>query len=129
MRDQLIRAMRLARERAPWLARSPLSRARKYLSIHFRNPGLQLYNVARDSGMTVERFHAVFAQEMGMTFTDYMRGMRVSGAKALLADTRMRVSGVARAVGYSEAKVFCEMFEKVTGMDPKEYRNRCPRKA
>lgn len=128
MHAQIVRAIRLARERAPWLAQSPLSLARKYLSFHFRNPGLQLYNAAQDSGMTVKHFRIVFAQEMGVTLTDYMRGMRVNGAKALLTDTKMRISGIARTVGYFEPQVFCETFEKMTGLDPKEYRNRYAKK-
>ena len=82
------------------------------------------YNVAQDSGMAMERFRVVFTQEMGLTFTEYMRGMRINGAKALLEGTRMRVSSVARAVGHLDVDTFQGLFIAMTGMEPREYRRR-----
>lgn len=122
IQDQLVHAIRLARESAPWLASSPLSLARRRLSIRFRDVGLLINHVARECGLGVERFRVVFAQEMGMTYTEYLRRMRVSGAKTLLTDTRMRISSVARAVGYTDPGAFFFLFQHYVGMSPQDFR-------
>lgn len=120
----LERAVRWRDEIAPDMAKSPLSRARCYVAQNFDSPGLQLLKAAACAGMTPNRFRQVFAQEIGCTFTEYLAELRVNAAKALLAGTRMRISGIARRTGYSDEKYFSNVFLHIVGMDPREYRRR-----
>jgi len=120
----LVRAVRLRDEIAPDLAKSPLSRARCYVAQNFDSPGLQLFKVAAHAGMTPNRFRQLFAQEMGRTFTEYLAEMRVNAARALLAGTRMRISGIAQRTGYTDVNYFSNVFLHIAGMDPKEYRRK-----
>ena len=100
----------------------PLIRSRQYIADHYDSPGLPLHGAAREAGMSVHRFCVVFEQEMRVSFTDYLYQMRVNVAKALLSTTRMRINSIARAVGFAEPDYFIYIFQRYTGLPPREYR-------
>ena len=81
-----------------------------------------LQDVAGEVGMSQSHFSTVFAQETGITFTQYLTGLRIGKAKELLAATDMRSSEIALAVGYNDAHYFSYLFKKQTGVTPSEYR-------
>lgn len=105
-----------------------LSRARAYLAQHFSNPNLMLRDVGEYVGMSDSRFSAVFGQQMGMTFTEYLTTLRMSKAKELLSATAMRSSEIASAVGYNDPHYFSYLFRKQTGVTPSEYRKQIQEK-
>ena len=72
--------------------------------------------------MSDSRFSAVFGQQMGMTFTEYLTTLRMSKAKELLSATAMRSSEIAQAVGYNDPHYFSYLFRKHTGMTPSDFR-------
>ena len=104
------------------LGQTPVSRARAFLSQRFSDPNLMLQDVAGEVGMSQSHFSTVFAQETGITFTQYLTGLRIGKAKELLAATDMRSSEIALAVGYNDAHYFSYLFKKQTGVTPSEYR-------
>lgn len=101
---------------------TPVGRARAYLSKCFANPNLMLQDVAREVGISQSHFSTVFAQETGITFTQYLTGLRIAKAKELLEATPMRSSEIAFRVGYNDAHYFSYLFKKHTGMTPSEWR-------
>lgn len=64
----------------------------------------------------------MFAQETGLTFTQYLTALRISKAKELLEATEMRSSQIAEEVGYNDSHYFSYLFKKTTGKTPGEYR-------
>ena len=104
------------------MGETPVGRARIYLSRFYNNPNLMLQDVAGEVGMSQSHFSTVFAQETGITFTQYLTALRIGKAKELLAATAMRSSEIALAVGYNDAHYFSYLFKKHTGMTPSEYR-------
>lgn len=119
---QLCRAVAMRESVAPQLSRRPINRARCFLANSFHRPGVPLHAAAQEAGMTVSRFSVVFAQEMGMSFSEYLTHMRVNAAKSLLAATRMRPSAIAQRVGYSDERHFAAVFLRYVGMTMQEYR-------
>ena len=101
---------------------TPVARARRFLSRRYSDPNLMLQDVAGEVGMSQSHFSTVFAQETGITFTQYLTALRIGKAKELLSATAMRSSEIAFAVGYNDAHYFSYMFKKQTGMTPSEYR-------
>jgi len=99
-----------------------VARARRFLSQRYADPNLMLQDVAGEVGMSQSHFSTVFAQETGLTFTQYLTALRVGKAKELLSATAMRSSEIAFAVGYNDAHYFSYMFKKQTGVTPSEYR-------
>ena len=101
---------------------TPVGRARIYLSRCYANPNLMLQDVAGEVGMSQSHFSTVFAQETGITFTQYLTALRLGKARELLTATAMRSSEIAFAVGYNDAHYFSYLFKKHTGYTPSEYR-------
>lgn len=119
---QLIRALKLRDAMAPELSETPLSRARYYLARAYGKPGIPIHATAREAGMSVGRFSVVFAQEMGISFSEYLLNMRLGVARMLLTATRMRPSTIAQRVGYADLSHFDNLFRRYVGADMKEYR-------
>ena len=63
-----------------------------------------------------------FRQETEMTVLEYLQKVRVEKGCELLAGSDLRVSEVARAVGYEDAKFFHTVFKRMLKMSPGEYR-------
>ena len=101
---------------------TPVGRARIYLSRNYANPNLMLQDVAGEVGMSQSHFSTVFAQETGITFTQYLTALRIGKARELLAATDMRASDIAAAVGYNDAHYFSYLFKKHAGVTPSDYR-------
>ena len=99
-----------------------ISRARAYLSEHYADPNLMLQDVAGEVHLSQSHFSTVFAQETGLTFTQYLTALRIGKAKELLEATEMRSSQIALEVGYNDSHYFSYLFKKTTGMTPSDYR-------
>ena len=101
---------------------SPVDQGRAYLSTHFTDPNLMLSDVSDAVHMSQSHFSTVFAQETGITFTQYLTGLRMGKAKELLEATELRSSQIALESGYNDAHYFSYLFKKNTGMTPSEWR-------
>ncbi len=101
---------------------SAISQARAYLSQNYANPNLMLQDVAGQVHLSQSHFSTVFAQETGLTFTQYLTALRIGKARELLEATEMRSSQIAEEVGYNDSHYFSYLFKKNTGMTPSEYR-------
>ena len=64
-----------------------------------------------------------FKKKTGQTFSEYVNYVRIDRAKELLRVSKSRVKEIASAVGYDNYTYFCQIFRKITGMTPLEYRS------
>lgn len=55
--------------------------------------------------------------------------MKIEAAKSAFETNRKTVNEVMYEVGYSDVKAFREVFKKVTGMSPLDYRSRYNKEA
>ena len=101
---------------------SAISHARAYLAQHFSDPNLMLQDVADEVHLSQSHFSTVFAQETGLTFTQYLTALRIGKAKELLEATEMRSLQISQEIGYNDSHYFSYLFKKNTGMTPGEYR-------
>ena len=62
-----------------------------------------------------------FAKETGITFSNYLRQVRMEKAKELLENTTMKNYEIAEKVGFSDPHYFGISFKKMTGYTPTEY--------
>jgi len=56
--------------------------------------------------------------------SEYLQRVRTEAAKKLLESSRATVNAVMMEVGYSDGKAFRDVFKKITGVSPVEYRGR-----
>ena len=60
---------------------------------------------------------------MGVTFTEYMRELRVSKSVQLLEAGEGKIIDIALACGFSSVSAFYSAFSKVHGLPPQKYIN------
>ncbi|MCU6712964.1 response regulator transcription factor [Paenibacillus sp. J5C_2022] len=64
----------------------------------------------------------LFHKETNETFSEYLNRYRIDRAKALLGETHLKVSEIAREVGYWEMGYFYKQFKKYVGVSPKDFK-------
>ncbi len=69
-------------------------------------------------------FDRRFIKATGITPLDYMQRVKIEVAKHSLESTRKTVNEVMYDVGYNDTKAFREVFNRVTGMSPVDYRSK-----
>ncbi|MFC4776579.1 response regulator [Paenibacillus sp. GCM10023252] len=65
---------------------------------------------------------ALFKQEVGRNFIEYVTECRMEKAKQLLRDTGLKIYEVGEMSGYTNAKHFMSVFKSSVGQTPGEYR-------
>jgi len=65
-----------------------------------------------------------FIKATGNTPVEYSQRVKIESAKKAFEASRKTISEVMYEVGYSDIKAFREVFRKITGMSPLEYRAR-----
>jgi two-component system response regulator YesN len=88
---------------------------------------LSLQDVAARVNLSPGYLSSLFKKELNVNFVDYLNGLRVEKAKAMLAGTYLKSYEIAEKVGYSDTTYFSRVFKKVTGTGPHEYRRKCLR--
>jgi len=74
-------------------------------------------------------FDRRFIKATGNTPLEYSQRVKIESAKKAFENTRKTINEVMYDVGYSDVKAFREVFRKITGMSPLEYRNKYNREA
>lgn len=118
----LKKAIEIRDENAGSQNHSVLKQAVKFIDAHYMDEELSLNKVAQVALVSANHFSALFSQNMGQTFIEYLTGLRMSRAKELLRCTPKRSSEIAGEVGYKDAHYFSYLFKKTQGMTPSEYR-------
>ncbi len=71
--------------------------------------------------LTPEYISNLFAKETKMTFSNYLKKVRIEKAKELILSTDMKIYEVACSVGYSDQKYFSKVFKEYTGVSAKQF--------
>lgn len=109
--------------------RSILKTAVDFIDSHYMDEEISLNTVANVANVSSNHFSALFSQNMGQTFIEYLTTLRMNKAKELLRCTGMRSSEIAGEIGYKDAHYFSYLFKKTQGMTPSEYRKAREEKA
>ena len=109
--------------------RSILKTAVDFIDEHYMDEDISLNTAANVANVSSNHFSALFSQNMGQTFIEYLTTLRMNKAKELLRCTGMRSSEIAGEVGYKDAPYFSYLFKKTQGMTPSEYRKAREEKA
>jgi transcriptional regulator GlxA family with amidase domain len=80
--------------------------------------------VAEDLAISRRNFDRRFIRATGNTPVEYLQRVKVEAAKKQLETGMKHVNEIMFDVGYSDIKAFREVFRKITGLSPLEYRMR-----
>lgn len=108
---------------------SILKTAVDFIDSHYMDEEISLNTVANVANVSSNHFSALFSQNMGQTFIEYLTSLRMNKAKELLRCTGMRSSEIAGEIGYKDAHYFSYLFKKTQGMTPSDYRKAREEKA
>ena len=92
------------------------------IKTHYMDENMSLNAVAQVANISGNHFSALFSQNSGQTFIEYLTGIRMEHAKELLRCTVKRASEIALEVGYKDSHYFSYLFKKTQGMTPSDYR-------
>ncbi|WMJ90261.1 response regulator transcription factor [Anaerocolumna sp. MB42-C2] len=71
--------------------------------------------------LTPEYISILFTKETGVTFSNYLKKVRIEKAKELLRNTNIKIYEVACRVGYPDQKYFSKVFKEYTGVSAKQF--------
>ena len=102
--------------------RSILKTAVDFIDSHYMEEDMSLNKAANAANVSANHFSALFSQNMGQTFIEYLTNLRMNKAKEYLRCTSMRSSEIAGEIGYKDAHYFSYLFKKTQGMTSSDYR-------
>lgn len=121
-RQVMLHVMALRDNESKKQQRDLLVQAIGFIDKHYQDETVSLDKVAQKVNISPNYFSAMFSQEVGQTFIEYLTGKRITEAKRMLRQTEMRSSEIAFAVGFRDSHYFSFVFRKVSGCTPSEYR-------
>ncbi|SFD51232.1 two-component system, response regulator YesN [Paenibacillus catalpae] len=124
IRDRLLRAFgELHEQRSAALKRlsRKLLQALRYLHAHFQDE-IGVEDVAFATGISVRYLHELFKRELNRTFLDYLTEYRIKQAKLILMSEDAKMAEVSARVGYRSPQYFSQVFKRLTGVLPHQFR-------
>ncbi len=80
--------------------------------------------LAEQSHLSERQLKRRFKQATGISPLAYIQGLRVETAKHALETSKQQIETVAREVGYEDVRFFRQLFKRLTGLSPSDYRSK-----
>ncbi|MGY5253327.1 GlxA family transcriptional regulator [Sphingobacterium spiritivorum] len=100
-----------------------IQKVQDYVEKHYEDK-ITIDDLANLSSMGRRTFERRFKEATNNTAVEYIQRVRIEAAKKFFEASRKNVSEVMYDVGYSDTKAFRDIFKKITGLTPIEYRNK-----
>ncbi len=98
---------------------SDIKTATDYIANHL-SQNISLSQLSKLAGYHPEYFIRLFKKELGITPHQYLMNMRLKESQKLLS-SNMKISAIAKSIGYADAKSFGKAFKNKFGVSPKQY--------
>lgn len=92
-----------------------------YLDAHFTETSLTLARTAEELRYNAKYLSNLFTKTYGISFTEYLRLLRIKHAILLLENGITSIKNVAHLSGFSDPLYFSKVFKKETGVSPLVY--------
>ena len=83
---------------------------------------MNLNELAEMYGTSASYLSRTLKEKLGVTFVNYISGLRVEKAKELLERTDLSITEIGEKSGFVNRNAFTRMFKSFTGVTPSEYR-------
>ena len=100
---------------------SQCAAVRRYIDLHFKEP-LTLEQLSEEAHINKYYLSHAFKREYGVSPINYMISRRIDESKYLLAETDLSMSQIAQLLGFSSLSYFSQVFRKIHGSSPMEFR-------
>ena len=105
-----------------------IQKAQAYIESHW-DEKISVEELSSRFAVGRRNFDRRFIKATGNTPVEYSQRVKIESAKKAFETTRKTINEVMYDVGYSDVKAFREVFRKITGMSPLEYRNKYNKEA
>ncbi|UZJ62963.1 helix-turn-helix domain-containing protein [Sphingobacterium sp. KU25419] len=100
-----------------------IQKAQDFIEEHY-NEKITIEDLANLINIGRRTFERRFKDATNNAPIEYIQRIRIEAAKKFFEASRKNVSEVMFDVGYSDTKAFRDIFKKITGLTPTEYRNK-----
>jgi transcriptional regulator GlxA family with amidase domain len=100
-----------------------IKKAQEYIERHF-DEKISFEKLSGKFAVGRRNFDRRFIKATGNTPVEYWQRVKIESAKKALETTRKNVNEVMYDAGYSDVKAFREVFRKITGLSPLEYKHK-----
>ena len=87
----------------------------------FSDSSLSLSTIAARVGYNDKYISALFKKQKGITYTQYLRSLRIKHSIFLMEQGIVSVKNVAILSGFGDALYFSKVFKEVEGISPKDF--------
>lgn len=94
---------------------------KNYINTHFHEQ-LSLNSLAVKYSFSPVYLGRIFKQEIGMTYSEYLRNIRINAACDMLRDKEISINDIPGKVGFKDINYFYSQFKRVKKMTPNRYR-------
>lgn len=95
---------------------------KRYIQQNYMDQGLSLGSIAEAECLSVDHAGDLFRSQENISIAKYINQVRFDHARALLLESDLPVSEIARKVGFSNPQYFFTLFKATYTMTPSEYR-------
>ncbi|TJZ62886.1 helix-turn-helix domain-containing protein [Sphingobacterium olei] len=100
-----------------------IQKVQEYIEQHYDNK-LTIETLANLINTGRRTFERRFKEATNNTPIEYIQRVRIEAAKSSFEASRKNVTEIMFDVGYTDTKAFRDIFKKITGLTPIEYRNK-----
>lgn len=100
-----------------------IGKAQTYIEENL-NEKISFEELAEKLAISRRNFDRRFIKATGNTPVEYLQRVKVEVAKSTLEEGRKTIFEIMNEVGYSDDKAFREVFKKITGLSPLDYRSK-----
>lgn len=98
------------------------NRITEFVNENYAQSTLSVTSIAEHLNMSMSYVSSIFKQRTDMGLLEYINSVRVEKSIELLKDNSLKINDIANMVGYDVPRTFLNIFKKVTGLTPSQYR-------
>lgn len=96
----------------------------EYIKTHYTDPDISLTTLAATFFYSEGYIYQLIKKCTGLSYTDYLSGLRMEKAVTLLTETSLSANKVAEMCGFTNVNTFYKAFKKKYGVAPGQYKAR-----
>ena len=83
-----------------------------------------LQDIADTFGISPNYLSQLFKKNMDVGISEYITARKIDESKKLLRETNLKIYEISDQLGFESSFYFSKVFKKITGLSPKDFRNR-----
>jgi two-component system, response regulator YesN len=99
-------------------------KAIEYIWKNYPDKSLGIRPIAEKVGLSANRLMFLFKQDTGYTLSSYLTRYRVEKGKEFLQEKAFKIYEIADRTGFSSSQYFSQVFFRITGKTPLDWRDR-----